>query len=249
MATTRTSQPATQAPPRSRRPPRRGPAPARAPGASAPAPGEDPLTAQITDAALEQFADLGIRRSSMDDVARRAGVSRMTVFRRFGSKDRLVQSVLEREIQRAWAELEEIWATTDTTEQRLLEAFVYAVRFIRDHPVYDRLIRSEPETLLALLTIDGDPVLSLYRSTATRWLQDEMDHGHIAPADPATAAEIIARLALSLVLTPGTISPQNDRQHLANIVRMLMPSLSPAPARQTAPRARKRQPRQTTRPQ
>jgi len=248
MATTRISGPATQAPPRTSKPQRSVPALAGATGATGPALGEDSLNAQIADAALEQFADLGIRRSSMDDVARRAGVSRMTVFRRFGSKDRLVQAVIEREIQRAWAELEQIWATTGTTEQRLLEAFVYAVRFIRDHPVYDRLIRSEPEAVLPLLTIGGDPVLSLYRSIATRWLQSEADHGHIAPADLGTAAEVIARLALSLVLTPATISPSNDRQHLASIVRMLMPSLSPAPARETAP-ARKRQPRQAARPQ
>jgi AcrR family transcriptional regulator len=44
----------------------------------------------ILEAALEQLALTGVRRTSADDVARRAGVNRATLYRRFGSREQLL---------------------------------------------------------------------------------------------------------------------------------------------------------------
>ncbi len=66
----------------------------------APVVGEDALFDRVAAAALDEFAEHGIRRTSMEDIARRAGVSRMTVFRRFASKQRLVEIVIAREVHR-----------------------------------------------------------------------------------------------------------------------------------------------------
>src|SRR5689334_10459591 len=52
---------------------------------------DDETDRRLLDAAHDQFCLLGIRRSTMEDVARRAGVSRVTVYRRFTNKDRLVE--------------------------------------------------------------------------------------------------------------------------------------------------------------
>nr|MDT0664452.1 helix-turn-helix domain-containing protein [Micromonospora sp. DSM 115978] len=60
----------------------------------------DETRARILDAAYEQFCRTGIQRSTMEDVARRAGVSRITVYRRFATKDVLVEHVVRREFRR-----------------------------------------------------------------------------------------------------------------------------------------------------
>lgn len=60
----------------------------------------DEARARILDAAYDQFCRLGIQRSTMEDVARRAGVSRITVYRRFTTKDALVEQVVRREFRR-----------------------------------------------------------------------------------------------------------------------------------------------------
>src|SRR5215218_680804 len=107
-----------------------------------PALGEDVTVDRVAAAALEVFAEFGIRRATIDDVARRAGVSKMTVFRRFESKQGLVQVVIAREIRRAMTELDRVWEREQTLEQRVVLGFSFAVNFVRGHPLFDRLLRS-----------------------------------------------------------------------------------------------------------
>ena len=63
-------------------------------------PRNDEVTERLLDAAPDQFCRMGIRRSTMEDVARRAGVSRITAYRRFATKDALVEQVVRREFRR-----------------------------------------------------------------------------------------------------------------------------------------------------
>src|SRR6202521_6278625 len=60
-------------------------------------PEADPATRAILDAAVVEFEQHGFRRVALDDVARRAGVSRTTIYRRFGGRDELVAAVIDRE--------------------------------------------------------------------------------------------------------------------------------------------------------
>jgi TetR/AcrR family transcriptional repressor of uid operon len=195
------------------------------PGAG-PVPGDDAIADRIAAAALEQFAEFGIRRSTMDDIARRAGVSKMTVFRRFTNKQGLVEDVIARELRRALEEIDRRWGAGSTIEERLVEGFVFAVSFVSGHPLFDKLLRAEPEMLLPLLTVDGGPVLALYRTLIAERLQVEVDAGRAAPADVDQAAEVIARLGISLLLTREGSITLDDRSTIEALVRdTLLPML------------------------
>ena len=194
----------------------------------APVVGEDMLFDRVAAAALDEFAEHGIRRTSMEDVARRAGVSRMTVFRRFASKQRLVEIVIAREVHRGMQELDLLWEGAETLEDRLVAGFEFAGRYVRGHPLFDRLLRSEPDVLLPPLTLDGGPVLELYRSLIAQRLQAEVNAGRAATSDIDGVAEVIARLAISLLLTrDGTITldDPNSVRRLVNLT--LLPMLQP----------------------
>jgi TetR/AcrR family transcriptional repressor of uid operon len=193
-----------------------------------PAPGADPLLDRVAVAALDQFAEYGIRRSTIDDIARRAGVSKMTVFRRFENKQGLIEVVIAREIRRGMAELDRVWDRQDSLEEGLVHGFEFVARFVRGHPLFDRLLRSEPEFLLPLMTVDGAPALELYRSLIADRLRAEARAGRAATTDLDRAAEVIARLAQSLLLTrEGTIA-LDDRDSLVAFVRLaLLPMLAP----------------------
>ncbi len=194
----------------------------------APVVGEDALFDRVAAAALDEFAEHGIRRTSMEDVARRAGVSRMTVFRRFASKQRLVEIVIAREVNRGMQELDLLWEGAGTLEDRLVAGFEFAGRYVRGHRLFDRLLRSEPDVLLPPLTLDGGPVLELYRSLIAQRLQAEVNAGRAATSDIDGVAEVIARLAISLLLTrEGTITldDPNSVRRLVNLT--LLPMLQP----------------------
>lgn len=193
-----------------------------------PAPGEDAVVDQIAAAALEQFAEYGIRRTTIDDVARRAGVSRMTIFRRFVNKQGLIQVVIARELRRGMAELDHRWDSGETLEEKLTEGFAFAVSFAVGHPLFDRLLRSEPDVLLPMLTVDGAPVLALYKTLIAQRLQAEVDAGNAAPADVDQASEVVARLVLSLVLTrEGSITLDDQDTIIALARTTLLPMLQP----------------------
>jgi TetR/AcrR family transcriptional regulator, repressor for uid operon len=166
----------------------------------------------------------------MEDVARRAGVSRMTVFRRFASKQRLVEVVIAREVHRGMQELDLLWEGAETLEDRLVAGFEFAGRYVRGHPLFDRLLRSEPDVLLPPLTLDGGPVLELYRSLIANRLQAEVDAGRAATADIDGVAEVIARLAISLLLTrEGTITLEDPHSVRRLVNLTLLPMLQPHP--------------------
>jgi AcrR family transcriptional regulator len=193
-----------------------------------PEPGTDELLDRVAAAALAQFAEFGIRRSTIDDVARRAGVSRITVFRRFETKQRLVEVVVAREIRRGVAELASAWHDGESLEQRMLDAFSFTVNFVSGHPMFGRLLRSEPEMLLPLLTVDGAPALALYRSLIAELLRAEIAAGRAATPDPDRVAEVVARLAISLVLTrDGTLSLDDPDSMAALVKHVLLPALQP----------------------
>ena len=55
---------------------------------------------EVLDAALDVFAKIGIRRATVDEIANRAGLGRVTVYRRVGGKSEIVSAVLMRESQK-----------------------------------------------------------------------------------------------------------------------------------------------------
>lgn len=188
------------------------------------------LIDDIVEAALQEFSDVGIRRTSIDDVARRVGLARATVYRHVGAKDQLIRLVIEAETRRAIAELDVTLGEHDDASQALEAGFVFLVGFVRGHPLFDRMLHREPELLLPALTIDGAPALALYRSLLAERLKDWQDRGHIDPVDLERAAEAIARFAVSLVLTPhGAVDAEDPGAVAAFARETLLPMLRPTP--------------------
>ncbi|MEU8654207.1 helix-turn-helix domain-containing protein [Streptomyces sp. NPDC048737] len=60
------------------------------------------MSARLLDAAHEQFCRMGIKRSTMTDVTRQAGISRTTVYRRLAAEDQLAEQVVRREFRRSF---------------------------------------------------------------------------------------------------------------------------------------------------
>ena len=111
-------------------------------------PPADPTSERILDAALELAAASGIDKLTMDEIARRAGVGRMTVYRRFGERDALLQALGVRETRRSLGQIAAALDPAEPIEERIADGFVAALRVANTHPLLVRVARFEPEILL-----------------------------------------------------------------------------------------------------
>ncbi|TJZ56900.1 TetR/AcrR family transcriptional regulator [Streptomyces piniterrae] len=190
------------------------------------APDRDPLTEKILDAAREQFMTFGLRRSTVDDVAKRAKVSRVTVYRRVGNKDELVQQVLLREYRQFVSEVDAAVAGLPTMEERMVEGFAAILRLIRGHPLIGGLMRLEPETMLPYLTLESGPSFLAMRGYLAGHLRRARRGEGSAAGDPTPVAELMVRITVSFLLNPvSCFELDDDEQARAFARRYLMPLL------------------------
>ncbi|SDI37185.1 DNA-binding transcriptional regulator, AcrR family [Actinokineospora alba] len=183
---------------------------------------------EILDGALSAFLEFGIRRTSMGEVAKRSKLSPATLYRRFAQKSDIIRAVAIREARRF---IDEVDARIDpgaSAEEQVVEGFVAFTQGVRRNKLLTRLLVTEPEFTLPLLTTEAGPFLALgrdYLAGVTRRLQAE---GKLGAYEPEPVAEILARLALSLVLTPDGVIPVDDvekarafaRDHITALVRL-----------------------------
>lgn len=113
-------------------------------------PGADPTTEAILDAAVVEFEGHGFRRVALDDVARRARVSRTTIYRRFSNKDELVAAVIERENVRLFADIATELKQAGPQSNYYVEAFTLSILKFRRHRVLDRMITDDPGFVVQL---------------------------------------------------------------------------------------------------
>ncbi|RDI68353.1 helix-turn-helix domain-containing protein [Nocardia pseudobrasiliensis] len=168
----------------------------------------DEVTVRILAAAVEQMAVVGWRRSTVEDVAKRAKVGRATVYRKFPNKNALTEAVLHDEFRKYLAgSTAAVAGLTDVTE-RLAESTAYTVEYLRGHRLLRRLLETEPDAILPGLTVDAGPMIALFREFCLALWRRELygDTTLSGPTDEhlATVAELHIRITLSLLLTPDT---------------------------------------------
>lgn len=196
------------------------------------APKADAITVRILDAALEEYLAHGLRRTSVDDVARTAGLGRATIYRRFATRDELISAVLARECRKLFTEIGAATQALPTFADRLVEGFVVGLRASRRQPLLNRLLVSEPDLALPLLTVRGGPVLATLRECLVRQYRASQDAIHGIPAARLEeVAEILVRLAISLVLTTEScLALDTDEQVRSTARRYLVPLVTGGPA-------------------
>ncbi|WP_024442768.1 MULTISPECIES: TetR/AcrR family transcriptional regulator [unclassified Mycobacterium] len=156
----------------------------------------DPTAQRILDAAVHEAATVGLRRVTIEEVVRRAGVSRMTAYRRFPRREDLIQALIRRETQRFLATVADAIDNTPDPHHGVAEAFVAAITFAREHPMLSRAAQFEP-----LPAADSRDLLAMGSAFIANYL-----HGD-APGSPGQpvrwVADVFARLFLTYISLPS----------------------------------------------
>jgi AcrR family transcriptional regulator len=191
------------------------------PAASAP---DDATSRRILDGALEAAAASGVKHLTIDEVARRAGVGRVTVYRKFGDRQRLVEALGVREAKRCIALLDEATTPDQPIDEQVADGFVAGLRMLREHPLLSRLVAHEPDVLLDSLTNPRAALFPLARAYVAGRLAmaKEAGAGPRTDLDLLEVAEAFLRITMSFALVPDTVLPLDDEDEARETARRLI---------------------------
>ncbi|MDP9181421.1 MAG: TetR/AcrR family transcriptional regulator [Actinomycetota bacterium] len=148
----------------------------------------------LLDAARECVLDVGLRRTTLADVARRAGVSRMTVYRQYADLQTLVSALLTRELLEVFDEVDAEVRPLPTARERLVAAAVLVVRRVDGNELYRRVLDLDPEMLLPL-------VVDRFGSTQRAALELIAEQVREGQQDGSVHAGDAERMATAVLLT------------------------------------------------
>jgi AcrR family transcriptional regulator len=180
-------------------------------------------------AAAEEVAAVGLRRTSLTDVARRAGVSRMTVYREYGDAPTLWRSLLTEEIGAVVAAADQsALASARNGRERLVAAFTCAITRLADHPLVTRVLELDPELILPFVVDRLGSGQQLAAESLRGMLSDGVADGSIAACDVDAAAHLLLLLAQSFVFS-ARVEPVGAKPAdvIAELRRMLEGYLRP----------------------
>ncbi len=182
------------------------PTPLAQPAAPADSPPPPPSVEQrIQQATIEVASRFGIARLSMGDVARQAGLSRQTLYRHFPSREVLVEhAVVTEAAAMLLSAVRAMEAETDP-QRGLAEAIATTLRCAREHALLGRLLLSEPQSLLPLVTHGQGRLAKLSREVVASMLTDRFPLAQ--PAAIARTAELTTRLLVSYGIAPTDETP------------------------------------------
>ncbi len=173
----------------------------------------------ILDAARSCVLAVGVRRTTLTEVARRAGVSRPTLYRHWPDMRSLTADLLTREM------LALLPTRTDgpgNARERGVATIVDTVAAVREHPLFVKILDTDAELLLTYtfdrLGASQHEILAIFESA----IRDGQDDGSVRSGDPAEIAAMILLVTQSAVqsarIVADRLPPQRLDQHLRELL-------------------------------
>lgn len=186
----------------------------------------------MLDAARDSVLAVGVRRTTLTDIARRAGVSRMTLYRRWPDVRTLVGDLMTREWLAVAAAVTPPFDGANPMSERsgppderrgrapheqgrpgratVVDSLIAGARAFREHPLLRKIVEVDPELLLPYILdrrgASQEAILGLFEATLRAGHAD----GTIRPAHPARQARTVLLIVQSFVLSGPTMTSSSD---------------------------------------
>ncbi len=171
---------------------------------------------RILEATFVCVARYGLAKTTVEDAARQARLSRATVYRHFpGGREQLVAEVVAWEAGRFFARLASAVEGAASFPELVEDALVFAHQAVEEHEVLQKILQTEPERLTTQLTIESGRLLALVRGFLFPYLAGERLRPGVEPSD---AADYVARMLLSCISSGGGWD-LTDREQVRRLVR------------------------------
>ena len=154
------------------------------------------------DAARDSILAVGWSRTTLTDVARRAGLSRMTLYRRWPEMNALLGDLMTRE----WASLVDLGPDLADHRERLVAGVVGTVRALRANELFNRIVEVDPEMLLPYLLRRAGRSQELVLHLLGSEIRAGQQAGQIREGDPDALARSLLLAAHGFTLSVQTMT-------------------------------------------
>ncbi|MGD0391875.1 MAG: TetR/AcrR family transcriptional regulator [Acidimicrobiales bacterium] len=171
-------------------------------------PAQHPLDGEvdeILDAASECYLRLGVSKTTAEDIARSAGISRATLYRRCGSHEAIFLAVLTREAEAmaADAEVRLDRAGVDEPARRILEGMMYSIGEIRNRPVHAAAFGGDAAAWAAGRAIRTEALGRIGEASVRPLVASALADGLLSERDLVDLVDWIVRILISYAAVPG----------------------------------------------
>ena len=181
------------------------------------------------DAARACILDVGWRRTTLTEVARRAGVSRMTIYRTWPDMPQLLGDLMTRE----WSGVVETAVAGQDPElsavDRLVGGIAGTVRALRDNELFVRIIELDPELILPYLLSRRGRSQDLILALTEEAIAEGQAAGEVRKGDPTAMARALVLTTHGFVISAHTMVDDDvseaelDDELATLLTRMLAP--------------------------
>ena len=175
----------------------------------------------ILTATRETVLAVGVRRTTLTDVARRAGVSRMTLYRLVPDVTTLVLEVMTRDFAALLADAEAEAGRRRSARARVVAAMVAVARRLPDEPLFRRVLDVDPELLLPYLTERVGATQRLAVHHIRRMLADGVADGSVRRGDLDVLATTLVMVAVPFVISAKLLDDVGREAALTELGRMV----------------------------
>jgi AcrR family transcriptional regulator len=188
----------------------------------------DSIETKILDAAYAQVMAVGFRRTTLTDVAERAGLSRMTVYRRFPDVTSVLQALMWREFAALLERSREETADVAGERALIIAGAVRGLELLSTHELFTRLLDVDPEMLLPYMTQRPGRFQDAVAEQLAVDLEHAMAAGHVREDDAKRLARSMVLAMRGYAFAARDGSTRKQRQNaLADLGLMLEGLLAP----------------------
>ncbi|WP_433267959.1 TetR/AcrR family transcriptional regulator [Actinosynnema sp. CS-041913] len=155
----------------------------------------------LLDAARDCVVEVGVRRTTLTDIAKRAGVSRMTLYRRFPDVRTLVRALMTREFGALLRRVEEPGPDGANARECLVGRAIAGIRLLAADPLMRRVLDLDAELMLPYLVQRLGSTQRLVEAFLLSQIEAGHADGSIRPGDSAAQARLVLLTTQSMVLS------------------------------------------------
>jgi AcrR family transcriptional regulator len=191
---------------------------------------------QVLDAVAASVRAVGVRRTTMAEIARRAGLSRSTLYTHFADVDQATAALLTRELVHLLTASGEDDEGGRSARERLVSRAVGLAATVPDDPLIERILELDAQLLVPYLVQRLGSSQRAILDTVTDLVAAGQQDGSIRDGDPSVIAFSTFLVVQSFVISARIAEVEHGREAaLAELRLILDRSLVPSP-RQEAPR-------------